>query len=488
MNMRAAAALRAILVTTIVAVAGFVVLNASGGQAAAADCDSNAVIRCGVSSVSGLVSKYDNDASVRHIYNASPFNISSADIHAMSGDSQMGSVSSNGDVSVNGRVVATGATTAGRESMSNSCGGSTRHTNGGTTFFTRAPCVSFASSPLSAFVVMKNGVFQFAILTSCGNPVVAHPKTPPPAPKPTPKPTPTPKPKVIIKKVQPKQTNKVCSGNTTNVNNGGIASQGGNCSQNTTIVQLPSTPSPSGACTSLGITVSPTDQRTITAMVNFSSVNGAQLQSVTFDFGDGTVTPASTQTTATHTFQQDGNFIIKAMLMFTGGQSSAPATCQAQINVAAAKPTCDVLNVSASDDQTVTITQFQTTDNGATFTGADIDWGDGNTDAGVNPVVGQSHQYTTPGTFTINVVPHFMVNGQDVTASSDACMQQVTVAAPAAPTTPSTPVTTSSAPESTTPTSLVNTGAGSVLAVFGISAAAGTFGYRYFLRRHLSAK
>jgi hypothetical protein len=105
-----------------------------------------------------------------------------------------GEVYKDGTVKVNGQVVATDAITAGRQNIS----GSTKVTTNGTTFYRRPPSVSFVSSPLSAYVVMKNGVFQFAILASCGNPVSAHPKLPTPTHKPTPtptrKPTPTYKP------------------------------------------------------------------------------------------------------------------------------------------------------------------------------------------------------------------------------------------------------------------------------------------------------
>lgn len=207
-------------------------------HAAAADCDSNAVIRCGVSSVGDLMNKYNNGdgqnsaASIRAIFSA--FGISAADIQAMRGNAQMGTVTSGGNVSVGNQLVATNAMTGGRQNMP----GSTRHANGGVVFFTRPPRVSFRSSPLTAIVVMQNGVFKFAILTSCGNPVIGPPHKPPhkPPQPPTPPPhhppkTPPPAP------VKPSRVhNNVCSGNTTNTNgdNSSVASQGGNCSTNTT--------------------------------------------------------------------------------------------------------------------------------------------------------------------------------------------------------------------------------------------------------------
>jgi hypothetical protein len=154
------------------------------------DCDTNAVMYCGAGSIGTLQHNYNNGvaghnsgSSIRHIY--SYFGISSSDINSMSQYAVAGEVYRDGTVKVNGRVVATDAWTAGRLNIS----GSTKVTYAGTTFYKRQPRVSFVSSPLAAYVVMKNGVFQFAVLASCGNPVIAHAK---PAPVPTHKPTPIP--------------------------------------------------------------------------------------------------------------------------------------------------------------------------------------------------------------------------------------------------------------------------------------------------------
>jgi hypothetical protein len=202
-------------------VTGMIVLVALGGvsvysnaQASnitlggAKDCDSNAVIYCGAGTLSTLQNKYQNGVSGHNTANSihniySYFGISAGDINSMGQFAVAGEVYKDGTVKVNGQVVATGATTAGRLSIP----GSTKVTSNGTTFYKRPPSVSFVSSPLSAYVVMKNGVFQFAILASCGNPVTAHPKLPTPTRKPTPMPTrkPTPTP---TRKPYPTPTNK----------------------------------------------------------------------------------------------------------------------------------------------------------------------------------------------------------------------------------------------------------------------------------------
>jgi len=151
------------------------------------DCNNNAVIFCGAMNTDELLQKFDADSSINAIYMA--FNITPQNIIDMKTTAVAGQVTSGSNVFVAGKEVATNAITAGRENIA----GSTMVTNDGVTFFKRPPSVSFVSSPLDAFVVMNNGQFMFAILASCGNPVVAtpiQPVTPPPAPAPTPIPTP----------------------------------------------------------------------------------------------------------------------------------------------------------------------------------------------------------------------------------------------------------------------------------------------------------
>jgi len=147
----------------------------------------NEVLWCGAATPQQIEADYTNGdghnsaASIQNIYSA--FNISSADINNMQTTAVAGSVTKSGDVIVNGNVVATNALTAGRESIP----GSTTKTYNGTTFYERPPSVSFLANSLTAFVVMSGRYFDFAILSSCGNPVVATtiappPTTPPPSP------------------------------------------------------------------------------------------------------------------------------------------------------------------------------------------------------------------------------------------------------------------------------------------------------------------
>ncbi|MDB5163948.1 MAG: hypothetical protein JWS12_566 [Candidatus Saccharibacteria bacterium] len=161
------------------------------------DCDSNAVITCGALTVDELKSKYQANSSVQAIYKE--FGITS--LQSLDG-LVAGSVTRDGQVLVNNKVVATNAVTAGRQNMP----GSTPIANGAA--FKRAPSVSFASgvTSLPALVsIGRDNTFAFAVLTSCGNPVMATPVAKPPQPKPQPQPKPAPN-FTITKQVRVKGT------------------------------------------------------------------------------------------------------------------------------------------------------------------------------------------------------------------------------------------------------------------------------------------
>jgi hypothetical protein len=155
---------------------------------------------------------------------------------------------------------------------------------------------------------------------------------------------------------------------------------------------------------------------------------------------------------------------------------------------------CTSLDINAdNENRTVRITVFTTTTaNGATFKNAVLDWGDNSATLTSDTLVGKTHSYAKAGTFTVSAVAHFTVNGQDMTSGGPACAKTVTFSEKTTtpPTvTPPTTTTTSTggtvAGASTSPTSLVNTGPGSLAAVFTLATLAGTIGYRRFLTRNL---
>jgi hypothetical protein len=141
-------------------------LTISGSQ----DCDANAIIRCGLNDSANMTTSYQN-SGVANAYTC--FGISQQDINSFDGDAVAGRVTSTGKVTVNGKTVATNAMTAGRQNIA----GSTAISCGGQTFYKRPPSVSFQSASLPAYVVMRNNQFAYAIIASCGNPVMATPVT-----------------------------------------------------------------------------------------------------------------------------------------------------------------------------------------------------------------------------------------------------------------------------------------------------------------------
>jgi uncharacterized repeat protein (TIGR01451 family) len=182
--------------TTVIA-AGFTIALASvaalatiSGAAAAPsstpNCTADAAIWCGVSqsgSVSNEIAQvkkvyangdgHNKYYAIQDMYNY--FGMSTSVINGLSTSNvQSGYVTSTGDVYAGSTLVATGAITAGRDNMT----GSTTIKYGATTFYTRPTHISFENGELSALVIMKNGTFQNAILTSCGNPIKATSKKP----------------------------------------------------------------------------------------------------------------------------------------------------------------------------------------------------------------------------------------------------------------------------------------------------------------------
>lgn len=141
------------------------------------DCDANAVMWCGAKNSTTIKNDYTHGdghnaaATIQEIY--AQFGINSSAINSIGTTAVAGSVTKSGDVYVGNTLVATNAWTAGRQNIA----GSTKVTlKNGFTFYERQPKVSFENNSLTAYVVMQNGTFKFALLSACGNPIKATPK------------------------------------------------------------------------------------------------------------------------------------------------------------------------------------------------------------------------------------------------------------------------------------------------------------------------
>lgn len=160
---------------------------ASGAQAAVKDCDANAVMWCGAYGKTEWAYKvaggdgHNSAANLQAIYKS--FGVSTEQMKLATD----GTVTKSGNVMVGGKVVATDAKSIGRQFMD----GSVKQHG----LWLRSTNVSFKNDQLDAFVYVKDGVFQWAVIKACGNVVVA---TPVPKPKPAPvtpaAPAPTPTP------------------------------------------------------------------------------------------------------------------------------------------------------------------------------------------------------------------------------------------------------------------------------------------------------
>ncbi|HWT55745.1 MAG TPA: hypothetical protein VN031_01785 [Candidatus Microsaccharimonas sp.] len=145
------------------------------------DCDSFSIINCGVSSTNDLQAKYRASNYIQAVY--AHMGISSSDISGMDTSAVAGTVYDDGTVKVGGKLVAKNVLTEARQRVTS---GDRQVTSGGATFYVRSLASSWSHHSAPAYVVMKNNVFQFAILAPCGNSVTGTPTTSPPPPPPVP--------------------------------------------------------------------------------------------------------------------------------------------------------------------------------------------------------------------------------------------------------------------------------------------------------------
>ena len=386
------------------------------------DCDSNAVVYCGASSLSTLQSRYahgdghNSASSIQHIY--SYFGISGSDISNMSKYAVAGTVTKSGNVYVGSELVATDAITAGRLNIP----GSTKVSFAGTTFYKRAPRVSFVSSPLQAYVVMVNGKFQFAILASCGNPVTAKPKTPN---------------YTIQKEVR-------------------LEGKGNNVWQHSvsvkpkTPVQYRITVKSTGDVPAKNIVVRDQLPSDVSYLSGTLTRDGSKISASDFFGSKGDIISSlAPGKTVTYTFEaivgpKDTPTTCKDQTLTNTGKMTSPGlpskTSTADVDEKCApKPpppaySCTSLTASEQSRTGFDFTAKASATNGATITGYVYDFGDGSshtakTSAGSNST---PHNYAKPGTYHASVTALIDANGSHQ-VTSNACKTTVTVVpAPAA--------------------------------------------------------
>jgi PKD repeat protein len=359
----------------VIAVTALVAVNVLGTNSLAAtgarDCNNNSIIYCGALTQSELLSKYDANASkdLTQVYDH--YGISRSDLAGTTSQVVMGRAFRDGHVEVNGQTVATNAYSVGRFNIGNS-----RPVNiAGKTFYERASSDVFLSD-IDAFVLMRNGQFYRAVLTSCSNPLTATPTPPKP-----------------VYTCNALTANKISRNDysfdtTANATNGAtvvsyeydfgdgktmsstssqlhhiydkagqytvkvsvtvqvngstqlVSSQ--NCQTVVTVAEVP--PAPVYSCTSLEATVISLQDRSYQYDLTYVATNGATLASVDYNFGDNqfvTLNGSVTQSTA-HTYQSAGSFKTTATLHFmvVDGSTVMPKSVTCEVAISTSPDVC----------------------------------------------------------------------------------------------------------------------------------------------------
>jgi len=140
--------------------------------------------------------------------------------------------------------------------------------------------------------------------------------------------------------------------------------------------------------------------------------------------------------------------------------------------------TCDLLAVTPGDNRTATFTATASVTGNAKINAYQYDFGDG-TPVLLTDKTSVTHTYAKDGQFASHVSVLGQVNGKNQTVTSAKCASAVTFTTP-----PVTPPSTPGTPGQ--PTSLVNTGPGSVAALFTVATLFGAAVYHRVLSRRLS--
>ena len=345
----------------------------------AADCDNNAIMWCGFSSSSDFITKVraNDDGKGHHDLQSvyAHYSLSSGDYGRFQSSAADGTMYRDGHVTVGSQTVMNSGKTLGRENFP----GSTPVSIGGKTYYSGVPDVRWAPGTNSIPVKVlfdANGTAEFVVLTSCGNPVGGNP---------------------------------VASG---------------------------------ASCKLLSKAAVPGKLNTYRFSASASTIGNAKITKYVFDFGDGSkpVTTTSATETVEHTYTYSGKDSYTASLTVyasTPGGTTIQATsenCKTKIDMIAPYYECVKLEaalLTERDKYTYTYTATMRYGNGAQFTSATFEYGDGTTASGVKAsettVKGQ-HTFKKPGDYTTQAFLKFNVGNKTVTAP--VCKVKVTVVNP----------------------------------------------------------
>jgi hypothetical protein len=128
--------------------------------------------------------------------------------------------------------------------------------------------------------------------------------------------------------------------------------------------------------------------------------------------------------------------------------------------------TCNQLSVTEPAAKQIQASVQYTAQNGATFKNVTYNFGDNSTPL-TTTNTSTTYTYANYGSYNVTATVAFNVNGSSQTATSTNCAKTVSFTAPTTP----------------TPPTLVNTGPGDVIGLFGLTTVAGTVAHRLFGRR-----
>jgi hypothetical protein len=440
------------LTLAVLAVVGSAGLAVNRVSASGADCDNNALIKCGFGTAGDFINKVNaNDSGNGHqdlqmIY--SYYGLSGSDYSNFASHAVAGDALANGNIVVNGQVVATGAKSIGRLA-SYQGPGYFKQVIGNTSYYGNDNGKTFASGTTSipVFVLFDdNGNMQFAVMKSCGN---------------------------------------VTFGN--KVNTG-------------------------ASCSALNKTPVAGKLNTYSFTASAAATGNASIKTYVYDFGDGTPTKTMTDGSVPveHTYTKGGTFTATVTVYASiPGNSNlrlpAVSMCAKQITVQLPTYNCVQL-VGAVLDKSKFQYGFTVTANaanGATFTSVDFDFGDGKSQTGVKPANATgatvTHAYAAAGSYNAAATLHFNVSGADVTAPTckalvtpetvtPECKPGVPVGSPACTPCQYDTSLPSNSSQCVPPPPLPNTGAGNTIAIFAVVIIAGFLVYRQLLfRKHKAA-
>lgn len=425
---------KVVLVLAVVVSLGAASAVASAPKAHAACAgDTNSILFCGTTGASDFIHQVqtNDDGNGHHdlqnIYAA--YNLVPAEYQRFVASAQPGTAYKDGHVVVgNQTVIAAGTSTTsiGRIAARQGSGYFTKTINN-VNYYGNTNQQAFAHDSLPVLVMFNaQGVAQFAVLTNCGNPLSGPPVT------------------------------------------------------------------PHYTCDMIHKQAVQGQPNTYNFTANATGSNNATILHFTYNFGDGTpeVTETSGSTPVPHTYQTPGNYTATVTVTFAlPGNQQVTATSQpCAIPIVVASPFYSCVSLTSDVlDQNKFSYSFRATanvGNGATFTGADFNFGDNSTQNGVQPngnVVTANHQYAQAGNYTTTATLHFNSSGQaktvtctvPISSTSQPCQYNQNLAATD---------TNCVKPAST----LVNTGAGSVLTIFGAVVVAGIIFFRQYVLRHRS--